>query len=350
MEKAEIMKKVGNLHQLMDVVPVQYQDGRAFGMRAWQVKNGPLQFTVMKDKCMDIAELSYKGINMSFLSKPGLQGRNHYDTNGDEALRSIMGGMLFTCGLENICAVYRNKEGKEFPMHGRIRTTPAEYAGTEMKWSQDGCEIILSGEMREAELFGENLVLHRTITTRWPGKEIHIRDTVENQSFQDLPMMLLYHFNVGYPLLDEGAEILIPAKETTPRDEEAESQLLEWNKMQKPVDNEPEAVFLHKLKADARGNTWAAVINEKLGLGLCIEYSQKNLPYFMQWKSRASGDYVVGLEPANSSVFGRKYHEERGDLSLLKPFEKKTMELTLKILENEELEEMRGKLNEAFKD
>lgn len=88
-EKAKIMRKVGNLHQLVDVVPVIYQEGRADKMSAWQVKNGPLQFTVMKDKCLALSELSYRGINFSFLSKPGLQGRNHYDTNGEEALRSI---------------------------------------------------------------------------------------------------------------------------------------------------------------------------------------------------------------------------------------------------------------------
>lgn len=84
----------------------------------------------------------------------------------------------------------------------------------------------------------------------------------------------------------------------------------------------------------------AAVINEKLGLGLCLEFERKHLPYFMEWKSRASGDYVVGLEPANSSVYGRAYHEERGDLHMLKPFESETMNLTLRILEGEEMEQI----------
>lgn len=209
-EKSRLMKKVGNLHQVIDVVPVTYRDGRADNLSAWQIKNGPLAFTVMKDKCLDIAELSYRGINFSFLSKPGLQGRNHYDTNGEEALRSIMGGMLFTCGLDNICAVYQ-RDGKEYPMHGRIRTTPAEHAGASVGWDEDGCTVTVSGEMRQAELFGENLVLHRTITTYWPGKEIRIRDVVENQGFRETPMMILYHFNVGYPLLDEGARIILPA-------------------------------------------------------------------------------------------------------------------------------------------
>ena len=85
---------------------------------------------------------------------------------------------------------------------------------------------------------------------------------------------------------------------------------------------------------------YAAVINERLGLGICLEFERKNLPYFMQWKSRASGDYVVGLEPANSSVYGRGFHEEQGDLHMLGPFESETMNLTLRILEGEELDEI----------
>lgn len=343
MQAREVLQKVGNMHQLADVVPVTFQDGRAHGMEGWMVKNGALQFTVMKDKCLDLAELSYRGIGLNFLSKPGLQGRNHYDTNGQEALRSIMGGMLFTCGLENICPPYHTAD-KDYPMHGRIRTTPAEHAGVDTRWTDDGYEMSIHGEMREAELFGENMVLRRTITTRWPAREIRIHDVVENQGFRHEPMMLLYHFNVGYPLLDEGTEIILPTRKVIARDAVAEPHIANWNRMQAPIDNEPEYVFLHDLEADAQGNTFAAVLNDKLGLGLCITFAKKNLPYFMQWKSLASGDYVLGLEPANSSVYGRAYHEERGDLHYLAPFQSETMELTLRILEGDELQEMRGKV------
>lgn len=343
MDRTEILRKTGHMRQLVGAVPVIYGEGRAAGMNAWQIRNGSLHFTVMRDKCLDIAELSYKGINLSFLSKPGLQGRNHYDTNGEEALRSIMGGMLFTCGLENICAPWE-AEGRKYPMHGRIRTTPAESCGAETVWREDSFEVSVWGEMREAELFGENLVLKRRITTKWPEKTVHIKDVIENQGFRSEPAMLLYHFNAGYPFLDEGTRILLPSRRVTPRDEEAKRQAANWNIMEAPEDNLPEAVFLHELEEDGQGNTWAGIVNDRLGIGLRLDFSKKSLPYFMEWKSRASGDYVVGLEPANSSVYGRKYHEERGDLHMLGPQESETIELSLTILEGEELEEMRGRL------
>lgn len=64
-----------------------------------------------------------------------------------------------------------------------------------------------------------------------------------------------------------------------------------------------------------------------LEIGLKIEYNITELPYFMQWKSIASGDFVVGLEPANFSVYGKPYHIKEHSLHQMEPFavEKKRM-------------------------
>lgn len=329
--RKKLLGLVGNMQQLMHVRPVTYDEGRARGMKAYEVKNGPLRFTVTADKCMDITDVSFFGHNVSFLSKPGLMGRNHYDTNGAEAQRSIMGGMLFTCGLENICAPCRI-DGRDYPMHGRIRTTPAEHIGAEACWEGDDYTVTLSGQMREAELFGENLVLERKITTQYGKNRICIEDKIINEGFRIEPMMLLYHMNIGYPLLCENAEIIIPSKKVTPRDETAALHVSEWNKMEAPKDNEPEYVFLHEMAADQEGNTFAAVMNHELGIGLKIEYNCRQLPYFMQWKSIASGDYVMGLEPANSSVYGKPYHIKENSLHQMGPFAEERKKIVLTFL------------------
>ena len=82
--RRNLLRLTGSMQQVMNVRPVTYDEGRARGMKAYEVKNGPLRFTVTADKCMDIADVSFLGHNISFLSKPGLMGRNHYDTNGAE--------------------------------------------------------------------------------------------------------------------------------------------------------------------------------------------------------------------------------------------------------------------------
>lgn len=335
MNKQDLYRHVGSIQQVAKVRPLTYAEGRAENLKAFEVKNGALQFTVLGDKCLDITDVSFKGVNVSFLSKPGLMGRNHFDTHGDEALRSIMGGLMFTAGLENICPPC-NSDGKDYPMHGRIRTTPAEHLCADAKWEDDGYTMTVSGEMREAELFGENMVLRRKVSTTYPGNTIVVEDEIENQAFREEPMMILYHCNIGWPLLDEECEIVLPTLEVIPRDADAEKYLGSYDRMEGPMDNEAEAVFLHRLAADEEGNTFASIINEKLGIGVKISFSQKELPYFMEWKSPASGDYVVGLEPANSSVYGRLYHEERGDLHMMAPFAKEHKKLVFTFLDGKE--------------
>ena len=349
-KQSDQMKYMGSMQQAAYIRPVTFAEGRSTGLKAYEVKNGPLTYKLMADKCLDMSELSYKGVNFSFLSKPGLQGRNAYDTAGAEAIRGIMGGMFFTCGVESICAPC-NIDGVDYPMHGRMRTTPGEHLGADAYWDGDDYHLTAHAEMREAALFGENMVLRRSIDTVYGEKVITLTDTFENQSYRNEPLMLLYHINLGWPLLDENLRLYIPTKKVTPRDAEAEGHEGEYDRMDPPKDNEPEYVFIHDLKTGSDGDTCAITVNEKLGLGLKIAWNVRNLPWFMEWKSTASGDYVIGLEPANSSVYGRPWHEERDSVHHLAPFAKETNVLTFTILDGkEEINAALAAFENQFKD
>ncbi|WP_240541945.1 aldose 1-epimerase family protein [Bifidobacterium simiarum] len=334
LSRRTVQAHVGSIQQMAYVRPIRYEEGRAGGMRAFEVKNGPMRFVSMADKALDVSQLEYRGENLTFLSKPGLNGRNPFDTHGAEAQRSIMGGLFFTCGFENIGAPYTDPEGHEYPMHGRIRTTPAEHVSADAHWTDDGEYVIsVSGEVREAELFGENLVMRRTITTVVGRPEIVVDDVVTNEGFRDEPLMWMYHCNAGWPLLAEGAQVIIPSRHAEPRNEDAANDTTPWSEIGEPVPNKPESVFIHTLASDPDGRSFAAVMNRKLGLGLSVEFDTADFPYFMQWKSVAAGDYVVGLEPANSSVHGRGYHEKRGDLHTIAPGASEHKRVTFRIHE-----------------
>lgn len=349
MKKQDMMKYMGTMQQVAYVRPVTYTEGRSTGLKAYQVKNGCMTYQVLADKCLDVGEMTYKGININFLSKPGLQGRNHYDTNGEEAIHSIMGGLFFTSGLENICAPC-TIDGTDYPMHGRIRTTPGEHLSADARWEGDAYHLTVSGEMREAALFGENMVLRRQISSVYGEKAITVTDEMENESYREEPLMLLYHINMGYPFLDEHTRLYIPTRSVTARDADGEGHEAEYDRMDEPKDNEPEYVFIHDLKTDENGNTEVLVVNEALGLGLKLHYNTKYLPYFMEWKSTASGDYVIGLEPSNSSVYGRPYHEKEGSVHKLAPFAKEKNELKFTILDGaEEIDDAVKAFEEKFR-
>ena len=97
----------------------------------------------------------------------------------------------------------------------------------------------------------------------------------------------------------------------------------------------PETVYLHELAVDENGRSYAAVVNRKLGLGVVIDFDASLFPYFMEWKSTGAGDYVVGLEPSNSSVHGRGWHEQRGDLHAIAPQASERKSLTFTVIEGE---------------
>ena len=320
--------------------PIEYQEGRAHGLKAIEVKNGPLRFVSMADRALDICQFEYRGENLTFLSKPGLNGRNQFDTNGLEAQRSIMGGLFFTCGFENICAPYVTPEGGKypagsFPMHGRIRTTPAEHvAPTPLDRRR---RLRARGLRRNAR--GRTV---RRESGDAPQDHQRVRPAVDHgrgRGDQRILPRRATHVDVPLQLRLAAARrrrrSRDPQPQGTPRDETTAADTTPWNEIQAPEANRPESVYLHELAADENGRSFAAVVNHKLGLGVVIDFDANLFPYFMEWKSMGAGDYVVGLEPSNSSVHGRGWHEQRGDLHTIAPQASERKSLTFTVIEGE---------------
>ena len=94
-------------------------------------------------------------------------------------------------------------------------------------------------------------------------------------------------------------------------------------------------MYLHELAADDHGRSFAPVVMRQLALGVVIDFDASLFPYCMEWKSMGAGDYVVGLEPSNSSVHGRGWHEQRGDLHAIAPQASERKSLTFTVIEGE---------------
>jgi len=334
--KIELLKKVGNIGQLAAIRPYEMNEGRAKGIKAFNVSTGAgLDFTVLESKCLDILDMKYKGINLSFLSKPGVVAPEYFAPYGNEFLRYFQGGMLYTCGLSNI-GVPCTDGDEAYSLHGRIAQTPAEKVSVVSEWQDDEYMMKLKGEMREAAHFKENLVLKREIVTKLGSKSIEIHDTVENQGQEEQPVMLLYHFNFGYPLLDENARVVVPSTKILPRTEIAKAGISEYETMSIPIDQFSEHVFYIDNAVDKDQNTYVALINDKLSLGVFIKYNTTQLPILVEWKSMASGDYALGLEPGNHHLEGRDIERKNGTLKTLKPFETMAFDLELGVLDGKE--------------
>ncbi len=332
MSKQELLKKVGNMAQVASITPYEMSEGRARGIKAFDVSAGEMSFTVLESKCLDLLNMKYKGINLGFLSKPGLAAPEYFNPIAGEFLRYFQGGMLYTCGLSNI-GVPCVDEGEDHSLHGRIAHTPAEKVSVFSAWDGEDYVMKISGEMREAAHFKENLVLKREIETKLGAKYVRIRDVVVNEGQEEQPVMLLYHFNFGYPLLDEGTRIIVPQNKILPRTEIAKENITEFEKISGPIDQFKEHVFYIESASNEKGDTYAALINDQLGLGVYVKYNLSELPILVEWKSMASGDYALGLEPGTHYLEGRDEERKKGTLKTLAPFGQLTFNLEIGVLD-----------------
>ncbi len=326
--KRELLSYLGNPGNVAGVTPVEYTQGKAKGTAALEVRTGSgLEFTLLPDKCLDIQHLRFRGVTLSQQAKNGLTGNLWGLPIKGEFNSSVSGGMLFTCGLRNAGPDSVDTDGSYHPVHGKIGVTPAENLCARAYWDGDEYIIEVSGTMRESALFGHNLLLHRTITTRLGSNELSIADRLENLSAFEEEFCLLYHFNYGFPFLSEDMKLIFPENEIIPRTEQAKAGLLQADKICPPEDDFFEHVFFRKIKADENGFVTVKAENSALGIGAYISYRQENLPILTQWKSMRSGDYALGIEPCNMYILGRKAERDNGTLPKIGPFETKEFHL-----------------------
>lgn len=331
-------KYCGHLSQLFDVKEYRMVGGRADGLRAVDIDNGAgLCVTVLADRAMDIGRVTFKGINMNYCSPTGYVAPQYYDERGAEWLRSFGAGFLTTCGLSNIgsgCEI----NGTMCGIHGRIANIPAEQFSAKICKNEDGTPYaLLEGKLRLGVLNGENFLVTRQIKISFRDNTISLNDTIENLSCRTLPYMHLYHFNLGYPLIDEDARVFIPSESTKARSDFAQSGYDRRNQLEVPVANIEEMCYYHMLKKNSAGMSGAGVYNDKKAVGafICFEESS-SVDRMIQWKMMGEGDYVLGLEPANAWVEGQVDARETGVLKYLNPGEIATNSITVKFVSGED--------------
>lgn len=333
-DRSFLMRRMGSMSQLAGLRRCILADGKATGVEAVDVKTGSgLEFTVLPGRGMDIAWANYKGVPLSYMSKTGVTAPGYYESEGDRWLRSFFGGLLTTCGLSNVGPACEGPSGKH-GLHGRIANTGAENVCVSEGWEGGSYVMSVSGRLREAAVFGENLTLTRNITAVLGERRFTLTDVVENHACEPYPLMLLYHFNIGYPILD-GKSKLICNSRVMPRDEDAAQHVDEYARMHKPRKGQSEEVFFHDLRADGDGMVKAALVNHDLELGVYLKFDKRELNYFTEWKMLSEGEYVLGMEPGNCNPVSLARQIAEGEAEMLSPGEKRSFHIEFGVLDGE---------------
>ena len=296
--------KLSNFAQVASVRRYMFTDGKEKGLEVLDCDNGKLRFLLNVSKACDIMQLYHEGQNISFVSKNGFTRRE------TDFLSRFEGGMLYTCGLDSLgCRL-------GYEMHGTIHNIPAQIICA--KCDEQGIEV--QAIISDTALFGKNLVVKRRIFSAIGSERITLEDTLVNEGYKDEEYCLLYHINIGYPMLDAGAKIIASFENIEACGDWAEENQRTVFEIGDCLPNVEETCYYLRLN-----NAEISLVNEKIGKRFVLGYSNDTLPYFLEWKSMASGDYALGFEPCTTEI------EETFKYSVIKPQESKVFQIKIQI-------------------
>lgn len=263
---------------------------------------GGIDVRLLPERGLDLGAASFGGRPLAWISPLGEAARVHGDWN-----RSWAGGLLTTCGLDNV-----GVPSEGLPQHGTYTYLRAH----DVRWERSADAVEVRAVIDDARVMGRHLRVERTVTTAVGEGRLELRDVTANLGAEPEQAPVLYHCNLGWPLWDEGSLLEVDSAEVVPRDEHAAAGLERWNRPPEPDARAPEQVFEHV------GATRARVTGGGIELELSFD-----LPRLWQWLHPAL--HVLGLEPANCSVLGCAHDRAEGRLPLLAPG--KTRETTVRI-------------------
>ena len=317
---------IGHESQLYGIEEHRLVGGKGDGMRLLQVRNGKgLELTVSLDRCADISRVIIGGMNVGYMSPCGYVAPAFYQPNGLDFLKSFTAGFLTTCGLEAAGSPCID-EGESVPLHGSIANTPAEH----VYWYEEQDELVINALVRDEVLFGRKFQLKRQIRVSMLENTFRLTDNVVNTGDKVQPLEVLYHMNMGYPLLDEDSVVDVPYSNVKGRDEHAAADIANCLKMEKPQASYQEECFYFDFPTN-RG--FASIYQPKYRKGLSIEFDTAQLDCFTEWKMMGQRDYVLGLEPGNCYPDGRDVMRQQGLLKFLNPGESREMSFTVRFFD-----------------
>jgi len=316
----ELGRLTSTMDQLAGVRLAELSDGRARGMRTADVWTGSgLRFSVLLDRGLDIGPAEFCGVPLAWLH-PALGTPALHEPAGYGWLRTFGGGLVTTCGLTHFGQP--EQDGAEaLGLHGRISHIAAHQVRTSAEWQGDDYLLTVEGLVRQSALFGENLLLHRRITTRLGATSFVVEDCVRNEGHRPAPHMLLYHCNLGFPLVSPESRLEVDDVSVRPRDAAAAAGIDDHTRFGPPVPGYQEQVFFHTPRPGPDGLVTASIVNPEMGLGAYVRYRAAELPALSQWKMMGAGEYVCALEPCTVHETPRSLLRREGRLKLLEPGE-----------------------------
>lgn len=317
---------LGSPRQRATVDQYQALNGPETGARVIRVSTPQgLDAHVYPDRALDLGRVTWGGKSLAWLSRAGFRPGAAVDQTDDRWLRTFGGGLLTTCGLDTVGDPSTDAAGRSWGLHGVIDSL----AATVVAVRQHEDEIVIEGDVIQASVHGERLVLHRTLTFPLERAEIQVRDEVTNAGAFAQPHMILYHMNLGWPLIAPGTRLTTNGSAPEARNEEAERAPVPWDTFTAPTADAESLIYRH---ATPDPGVHARLESAEAGMAVEISSELATLPWLHQWKVMQPGQYVLGIEPSNvSTLEGRAPAEAAGLVPDLQPGETVTYDVRVAV-------------------
>jgi hypothetical protein len=275
--------RVGDLRQLASVRRIVLDDGPERDVRALAFSTGGgLDFWVLTDRSMDIGPLWWRGTPLAWQGPNGFRSPRLHDQEADglRGFERSLSGFLVTCGLTH---VRQPKDG--LPLHGHLPLTPARLLAHGEDWDRDEPLLFCEGEITEATHNGPSLRLHRRIEAPVGGNELRILDRVQNLRPTPQALAMLYHFNLGYPLVQTGTTITGDGLDAMQVDEEAPPSVASCHAVAGPL---------------GRCRVERPAQDDQPGLGATFAFETTWLSHLQVWQDTRPYRRILGIEPVTS--------------------------------------------------
>lgn len=291
------------------------------------------------DRGGDLVEASFGAVNLAYLSPNDYKPPNHAYHRDAEWLTGWPGGLMTTCGPGRM-GEPRTEGGENVSLHGRFSSTPAAVLEvTNPNFAAGETEMRIALRIRDTRVFGPSIEITRTWRCDFGQAVLKLEDRVQNVGDELCAHGILYHINLGYPLLDEGARLVLSGHATGACLYEGYStQQLESLK-NIPGPNEKfrgnrEGLIITEPTAGKDGWIRTGLINPQRTLGLEISYPPSVLPRLANWQHFGPrGSYATALEPFSGSLFGVALDDHPGADLWLSPGETRRYELQFRVCE-----------------
>jgi len=308
----------------------QFMDARQAtlpnGVRVVDVYNASgLTYTLLPDRGLDVWAAHYNGTPLTWIAP----GSPHPPDWGADWLTQFNGGLLTTCGLTHAGpAEIDAATGEQRGLHGSYTRLSAQ----DVRIEREG-RIMVSATVYETRLAHYHLRVNRRVTSAAGYPEVHIADEITNLGDTPAPLMMLYHINTGFPLIQPGVR-WASASRVHPRDADARAGATAWDTYDAPSHGYREQVFFHTMRSDDKLRVANVVIHSR-DFGLHVRYRHDALPYLTQWKNTRHGQYVCGIEPGNCIPEGQNAARAAGRLQMIAPGEPREFSVNLRVLPDE---------------